>query len=126
MITTIDTHLTIARRLTKLLDNQFQFAGTKVGLDAVIGLIPGVGDSVTFLMSFYLLWIAKQMKLPRMKQAEMWFYASSDFLIGIIPFVGYVVDIYYKANLKNLEILETYALQLRHRASAVVEGEIVK
>ena len=115
----MNKHLTAAASLTKLLDNQFNIFGIKIGLDPLIGLIPGIGDFISVLLSFYMVWIAVQMKLPTDKIGKMIQNIVVDFAVGFIPVLGDFVDVFYKANTKNLEILRA------HTSPHIIEGEIV-
>ena len=98
-----------ARTLAKWLDSQFDVAGVKFGFDAIIGLIPGVGDTVTSLIALYPLWVAKRHGFGKALQARMAFNVLIDWLPGLVPVVGDVIDVFYKANLKNLKLLEQAA-----------------
>jgi hypothetical protein len=102
-------HLKTATMLANILDNQFSIAGFKVGLDPLLGLIPGLGDIVSAGLSIYMLWIAKQMGIPQTTISKMVRNIVIDFVLGVIPVVGDLTDFVYKANLKNLEILHAYA-----------------
>lgn len=113
------SHLTIAEALTKLLDEEFSIFGFKFGLDPIIGLFPVLGDILPLGLSVYILWIAKQMKVPQDKLNEMLRNILIDFVLGLIPVVGDASDFIFKANSKNLKILKTYA------PSEVLNAEIV-
>ena len=83
-----------------LLDSAFRIPGTGIrfGLDAIVGLIPGLGDISTPAFAALLL-----------VQARMVFNAGFDMLIGMVPILGDLIDIGWKANLRNLELLERHA-----------------
>ena len=99
------------RRWAVLLDSAFRIPGTRFrfGLDAIIGLIPGVGDISTPAFSALLLLQAVRMRLPVVVQARMVLNAALDMLLGLVPVLGDLVDIGWKANLKNLALLERHA-----------------
>jgi hypothetical protein len=105
------TTLDALRRYAVLLDSQFRVPGTGIrfGLDAIIGLIPGVGDISTPVFAGLLLLQAVRMRLPVVVQARMVLNAALDMLLGFIPIVGDLVDIGFKANLRNLALLERHA-----------------
>ena len=92
------------RRWAVLLDSQFRVPGTRFrfGLDAILGLIPGLGDITTPAFSAMLLVQAVRMRLPFVVQALMVANAALDMLLGLVPIVGDLVDIGWKANLRNL------------------------
>ena len=98
---------TIAR-LSRLMDAAFEVPGLgwRFGLDALIGLIPGVGDLATTLVSLYILALAGRMGLPRITMARMAMNVAVDMLLGSLPLVGDVFDVWWKANLKNAALLE--------------------
>ena len=99
------------RRYAVLLDSRFRIPGTGIrfGLDAIIGLIPGVGDVSTPIFATLLLLQGVRMRLPVVVQARMVLNAAIDMLLGFIPVLGDLVDIGFKANLRNLALLERHA-----------------
>lgn len=115
---TINNHLAIAKDLTRILESQFRIGNLKFGLDPILGLIPGVGDLISLTLSFYIIWIAVQMRVPADKLTQMMGNITYDFFIGIIPIFGDIADFVFKANTKNLKILSEYA------PSGIFEGEL--
>lgn len=101
-------HLTFAKTLASLLDNKFKFLGVRFGLDPILNIIPGLGDLLGVLLSLYFIFIAIKLNLPGNLIAKMWWNIFVDFLFGLIPVVGVIGDIFYKANIRNLKILEDY------------------
>ena len=99
-------------RLAKLLDTEFEFAGIRFGLDAIIGLIPALGDSIAALIGLYPLYVAKQHKLGLLLRARMLLNLIIDWLIGVVPIVGDILDVAFKANIRNAKILRN-ALEKR-------------
>lgn len=99
------------RRWAVLLDSAFRIPGTRFrfGLDAIIGLIPGIGDMTTPAFSALILVQAVRMRLPLVVQARMVLNAVLDMLLGLVPVVGDLADIGWKANLRNLALLERHA-----------------
>lgn len=112
-------HIRIATFLTYLLEEQFHIGKFRFGLDPVLGLFPGFGDLVSLILSFYIVGIAYLIRLPNDKIGTMIKNIILDFMIGIVPIVGDIADVVYKANSKNLRILDD------HLKKVVVEGEIV-
>jgi hypothetical protein len=94
-----------------LLDSAFRVPGTGIrfGLDAIVGLIPGLGDLSTPAFAALLLLQAVRMRVPLVVQARMVLNAGFDMLIGLVPILGDLVDIGWKANLRNLALLERHA-----------------
>ena len=105
------SRLDALRRWAVLLDSQFRVPGTRFrfGLDAILGLIPGLGDITTPTFSALVLLQAVRMRLPLVVQARMVLNAALDMLLGLVPVVGDLVDIGWKANLRNLSLLERHA-----------------
>ncbi len=99
------------RRWAVLLDSAFRVPGTRFrfGLDAILGLIPGLGDITTPTFSALILLQAVRMRLPLVVQARMVLNAALDMLLGLVPVLGDLVDIGWKANLRNLALLERHA-----------------
>lgn len=94
----------------RLLEDRFTIPGTELrfGLDALLGLIPGVGDAASAAGSAGVFWLALQRGVPRVVIARMALNVAFDALIGSIPFVGDAFDFVWKANRRNLRLLERY------------------
>jgi hypothetical protein len=99
------------RRWAVLLDSYFRVPGTRIrfGLDAIVGLVPGLGDVSTPVFAGLLLVQAVRMRLPIVVQARMVLNAALDMLLGLVPLLGDLVDIGWKANMRNLALLERHA-----------------
>ncbi|MBP9699766.1 DUF4112 domain-containing protein [Candidatus Woesebacteria bacterium] len=108
MKTAATTHLRFARSLTHLLDSRFSLFGFRFGLDPILDIIPGIGTLVPTLLSGYLIWIGIQLEMPSKLLTQMIINVIVDGILGSIPVVGLVADAFFKANEKNLKILETY------------------
>lgn len=102
------THLSIIRKIADLLDNKFSFLGYRFGLDPVIGLVPGIGDIIPFMLGIYMIWIARDLELPGEKVMEMIRNIIIDAFLGIIPVVGDLSDFVFRAYSKNLAIIESH------------------
>jgi hypothetical protein len=96
--------------MARLLDEEFRIPGTsaRVGLDGIIGLIPGVGDAITLVAAALMLREAKRLGVPRHQRARMIVNYAIDLIGGFVPIVGDVFDIAFKANKKNLAILQQH------------------
>lgn len=107
--------LASVRRWARLLDSQFRIPGTKLtfGLDPVIGLIPGVGDLVGPVFGLVVLAHAWKMGVPKLVMARMVINAGLDALLGIFPLFGDTVDLFWKANLSSVQLLERHAYERR-------------
>src|SRR5438045_6954963 len=102
----LETDRERVRILARLMDTQFEIGGIKVGWDAIIGLIPVVGDVVCGLISIYPLHIARKHGLSRWVQLRMGGNIAFDWVIGLVPVIGDAFDVAFKANQRNLRILE--------------------
>lgn len=94
-------------RLAEWLDTRFRIPGLgwRFGLDSVIGLVPGIGDGVTALLSLYIIGRAHQLGCSRWLLARMGWNVAVDTLLGAIPIVGDLFDLAHKANAKNVRLL---------------------
>ncbi|MGD1930767.1 MAG: DUF4112 domain-containing protein [Leptolyngbyaceae cyanobacterium] len=98
------------RRLTRLMDTAFKVPGLglKVGLDPIVGLIPGVGDVVSTATSAYIIFLATQFQLPKGMIGKMAMNVGLEFLVGAVPLLGDVFDAFFKSNVRNLALLEAH------------------
>jgi uncharacterized protein DUF4112 len=103
------------RLLSRLLDEQFRIPGTayRVGLDGLLGLIPGVGDAAGMLLSAYILYEAMRLGAPRTVLLRMIANIGIDTVGGAIPVVGDIFDVAWKANKKNAALLHAYLASQR-------------
>ncbi len=95
------------QQLSRYLDGLFQIpvVGWRFGLDFLVGLIPGVGDWMTAVVSFYILTAAVRYRVPKVTMLRMALNIIIDYLLGVIPFVGDVLDALWKSNKKNMRLL---------------------
>lgn len=107
------------RKVADLLDSALVVPGTsyRVGLDPILGLIPVLGDLVSPLFTLAILWQARDLRLPRVVQFRMIVNVAIDAVVGAVPFIGDLVDFAWKANLRNLALLERHALGARRASS---------
>lgn len=98
------------RQISHFLDNAVPIPGTtyRVGLDPILGLLPGGGDTIATFFSAYIVWEAARMGLPRETLVRMVWNIILDTLLGVIPVVGDLFDLAWKANVKNIALLETH------------------
>lgn len=118
--------LSVRRRieaLEKLLENSFTLpvVNRPVGLDAIVGLVPGIGDAITAAMGLYLVWEARNLGMPKWKLWRMAGNVGIDALLGTVPLAGDVVDIFFRSNSRNLKIIRKH-LDKHHPATRVLEG----
>ncbi|MBD1910619.1 MULTISPECIES: DUF4112 domain-containing protein [unclassified Leptolyngbya] len=98
------------RTISHLLDNALPVPGTRyrVGLDPFLGLIPGGGDTIGAVLSAYIVLEALQLRLPRETLIRMVTNLLTDSVLGVIPFVGDLFDFGWKANSRNVALLEKH------------------
>lgn len=95
--------------LAVLLDSKFTGPlGVKFGLDALIGLIPGIGSSITSLLSAYILLRAILMGYPLAIILKMLINIAIDSLLELFPFVGDILDFFVRSNVKNINLMKQY------------------
>lgn len=109
-----------------LLERAFVVPGTnyRVGLDAVIGLVPVIGDLIAAAMGSWLIWEAKNLGMSRFQLWRMAGNIGVDTALGAIPLVGDAFDLAFRSNTRNLRILKRW-LDKHHPSTLTVEGEVV-
>ena len=113
--------------VAKLMDSAFLIPGLnrRVGLDAVLGLVPGVGDALSAALASYIIWEARQLGLPHWKIARMIGNVAMDTAIGAIPLAGDVFDVFFKSNERNLRIIHEH-LGTPKRGPKEIDGTAVR
>lgn len=94
-------------KLSRLLDNAFAIPGTRfrIGLDGILGLIPGIGDATGAVLSTYLIFQAARLGLPVSTLLRMVGNVALETVVGAVPIVGDIFDIVWKANIRNMALL---------------------
>lgn len=113
------------RRLARLLDTAIGIPGTKfrIGLDPILGLIPGGGDLITAAFSLYIIFLATRFQLPGEKINKMLWNIGLEAVVGTVPLFGDIFDAYFKSNIRNLEILENHLQQVEPELEELAETE---
>jgi len=119
-----------SRRLADFLDDAFTIPGTGIrfGWDGIIGLIPGVGDVVTLLLSLYIIQQAMMLGAPASVLLRMGMNVAVDSLVGGLPLIGDIADFGGKSNRRNMRLLDEYLVsptQVQRRSKAVVASVIL-
>src|SRR6185436_20710051 len=116
--------------LGRLMDGAFVLPGTNIrlGLDAIIGLVPVAGDVISGLVSSYLIWEARQLGAPKWLIARMMANTFLDTTLGAIPVLGDAFDILFRGNMKNMALLRRHMDKrgLGRAVGPVIEGEAVQ
>jgi hypothetical protein len=114
--------------LARLMDGVFTLPGTnlRLGLDAIVGLVPVAGDVISGLISSYLIWEARRIGAPRWLVARMMANTLLDTTLGAIPLVGDAFDVMFRANMRNMALLRRHMERRGFReAGPIIEGEPV-
>jgi hypothetical protein len=111
--------LELLRQVAIALDSAVAVPGTsfRFGLDPILGLIPGIGDLVSPLFAIGIIWQARDLRIPRVVQMRMILNVAIDAITGIVPLVGDLFDFAWKANTKNLALLERHAFEEHHAST---------
>jgi hypothetical protein len=98
-------------QLSRWMDGLFRIPGVgwRFGLDALIGLIPGLGDTATSVVSFYVLVAGVRYRVPKVTLLRMGLNIAIDYALGSVPLVGDVFDMFWKSNQMNVELLRKRA-----------------
>lgn len=118
------------RQLSRLMDTSLRIPGIgfRIGLDPILGLIPGAGDLISTAFSGYIIFLATRFGIPRQDLTEMIFNVALESVVGTVPLVGDLFDAYYKSNIRNLAILEKHLTavepELEEVASQLYNSEV--
>ncbi len=106
--------------MAKWMDSRFTIPGTSIrfGLDSLIGLIPGAGDFATLLVSGYMVSILARNGASGFVVARMALNIAIDALLGSIPILGDIFDVAFKANLRNMKLMQEHYVEGRHKGGA--------
>lgn len=119
----------VRRRLEMMegvLERMFVLPGTniRVGLDAVVGLVPVIGDIIAAAMGSWLIWEARNLGMSRFHLLRMGGNVAVDTLLGMVPLVGDAFDVMFRSNSRNLRIILKW-MDKHHPHTRIVEGEVV-
>ncbi|WP_138498113.1 DUF4112 domain-containing protein [Nostoc sp. PA-18-2419] len=98
------------RKLSRLMDTSIRIplTGFRIGIDPIIGLVPGAGDLISTAFSAYIIFLAARFGISRQDLTKMIFNVGLEAVVGTVPFVGDLFDAFYKSNIRNLAILEQH------------------
>lgn len=98
------------RALARLLDSAIRIPGTgiTIGLDSIVGLVPGIGDLAGGLMSGYIVLVSARLGVPASVVARMILNLGVDTLVGSIPLLGDLFDVGFRANIRNAALLDRH------------------
>ena len=106
-----------------LLERSFRLPGVNVpiGLDALIGLVPVLGDLVTTALGAYIVWEARNLGLSKWQLTRMGANVAFDTVLGLVPLVGDAADLMFRSNTRNLRIIKKH-LDKHHPETRVING----
>lgn len=121
-------------RLARLMDGEFRLPGTsfRFGLDPIIGLVPVVGDTATFVIGLAMLAEARRLSMPRTVMANMIGNLALDWLVGLVPGIDLILDSVVKAHRRNATLLVQEAAKPRNHndtprpATGVTNGRVAR
>ena len=110
--------------LARIMDSAFRIPGTEIvmGFDALIGLVPVIGDAVASAIGGYIIWEAKRLGVSRLTIARMAANTTIDTVLGSIPILGDVFDVAYKSNRKNVALLKAHLEKHGRRDARTIEA----
>ena len=110
-----------------LLERAFKVPGTnyRIGLDVVLDLIPVVGDVIAAAMGAWIVWEARNLGMSKWHIARMSGNVGFDFLLGAIPWIGAIPDLFFRSNTRNLRMIRRH-LDKHHADTATIEGQITR
>lgn len=108
--------------MERVLERLFVVPGLnkQVGLDAVLSLIPGVGSTTGALLGAYMMWEARNLGMSKWQVARMSANTGVDWLVGLIPIVGAIPDLFFRSNTRNLRIIKRH-LDKHHADTATID-----
>lgn len=117
---TVSSELKWLDTATQLLDNRFRIPGTDIrfGLDFLIGLVPGIGDIASLSISGLLVSVMARKGASGMVIVKMLWNILVDAIVGTIPVLGDIFDLAYRANRRNLHLLQEHYTEGEHEGSA--------
>ncbi len=115
------------RTITRVFDQAFAVPGTKwrFGLDALFGLVPGLGDIAGALVAVYAMRVARQLNAPPALQLHLLSNIALDAIIGMVPIAGDLFDFAFKAQTRNLALLDAYVATPHQAARRSRRGLLV-
>ncbi|QIK78179.1 DUF4112 domain-containing protein [Sphingomonas piscis] len=110
--------------LERVMEGLFEIPGLnrKVGLDVLLDFIPGVGPTAAAAIGAYLVWEARNLGLSKWQIARMGGNVGTDWLLGMIPFVGAIPDFFFRSNSRNLRIIKRH-LDKHHPGTATLNAD---
>lgn len=116
--------------MARLMDALFVIPGTRIrlGFDALLGLVPVLGDLISQAISTYIIWEARRLGVSKLTLMRMFANTLVDTVFGVVPVAGDVFDVAFRANMKNLALLQRHLEKHGYLAAAgdgapIIEGD---
>lgn len=108
-----EASLSRMQAVANVLDTAFVIPGTKqrVGIDAIIGLVPGIGDILTTILSSYIIWEARNLGVSRFALTRMLANLGIHATLGSVPLIGDIFDAFFRVNQRNMRIVRSQMLR---------------
>jgi hypothetical protein len=122
-VSDVDEAISRLDALATVMDSLVTIPGTnvRIGVDALLGLVPVIGDIASQAISGYLIWEARRLGASKLVIGRMIANSAVDTVIGAVPFLGDAFDVAFRANKRNVALLRTHLHDLRRRD--VIDGE---
>ena len=120
----VEAALARLNMVARTMDSLFAIPGTRLrlGVDSIIGLVPVVGDILAHAVSVYLIWEARQLGVSKLTLWRMVGNTLIDTVVGAVPLVGDAFDVVFKANMKNLRLLQRHLEKQGYQTAAPGAG----
>jgi len=114
-------------RLANVMDTMFRIPvlGWRFGLNTIIDLIPGIGDTATSIISFYLVVSGLRYRVPKITLLRMMINTGIYYVVGLVPVAGAIFDTWWKPNKRNLELLRRHATVSASEAHELRRGDLL-
>ena len=114
--------------LARLMDSLFAIPGTgiRLGVDAILGLVPILGDLLSQVIATYIVWEARRLGVSRVTIARMFANTLIDTVFGAVPIAGDVFDVAFRANMKNLRLLQKHLEKRGYQTAGTGKGPIIQ
>ena len=109
--------------MEQILERMFVIPGINrpIGLDVILDVIPGIGDVAGAALGSYMIWEARNLGMSKWQMTRMAGNVGTDFLLGLIPFIGAIPDFLFRSNTRNLRIIKRH-LDRHHAGTATIEA----
>ena len=124
----VDAAMARITMVARLMDSLFAIPGTgiRLGFDAILGVVPVFGDLLGQAIAMYIIWEARQLGVGKLTLMRMLSNTLIDTVFGAVPIAGDVFDVAFRANMKNLRLLQRHLEKHGYHAAAPGKGPIIE